>query len=910
MRYIIGIDLGTTNCSLSYVDTESANFRIHPFRIPQITDIGYVEALASLPSFCYLSSQNEFPVGTMQLPWGPAKDLIVGEFAKKHGGKIPTRLVQSAKSWLCHTAANRRDAILPIHEAADKKISPVQATTAYLKAIKDAWNHKMAKGNPECDFSLQEVILTVPASFDEVARLLTIEAAKAAGFANMALLEEPQAAFYSWISAHETSADTDLNIGDLILVVDVGGGTTDFSLIEVTLQGDKKVFQRMAVGDHLLLGGDNMDALIAYDLQKKLTTVNNLQQLQLYQEARNAKEALLGNSEKTYKILLQGAGSSVIKGSVSLEVSKEEIENRLMNGFFEFCSFDETKHLRKTAGIKTLGLPFADEPSIVKQMGHFLHTAGLKKPDYILFNGGTMKPVIFQDAILKALNGWFPDKTIKTLRSVNLDLAVSLGAAYYGKVRRGFGSRISGGAARGYYLGLGVKENNEVVEKAICCLPRGSEEDSSYESELTFLVTPNKPIAFQLYTSHVRLFDKTGQIIDVSQEEFQALPEIHTILRYGKKNLDELTQDKIPVHLKVKLSAIGTLEISLLSQISCHIWELEFQLKNVSSQDNSLEILEKTRNDETFDLSYLIPAKKALKDAFSKEGTTKLENLMEYLETLLEKPKKDFPPSILRALFDTLLLKSEGRFLSKSHEERFFNLAGFFLRPGFGYPLDDFRIKELWKIILNDSKSVKSFESQIQRLICYRRVAGGLNKGQQMQLGKELTPELEKGKIEIKSKTDLYQYSEKIRAFASFEYIDVTLKSKIGQAILDRLDKKIAVEADYFALGRLGNRHLVYAPVSQILPLKTVIQWIEKLLFIKDMNEEKLAVLLSLLGRKTDLPEFNIPSELVDKILKRFESSKELDMLTRHLTTLSHLTINEQSQVFGESLPLGLLLEL
>ncbi len=360
----------------------------------------------------------------------------------------------------------------------------------------------------------------------------------------------------------------------------------------------------------------------------------------------------------------------------------------------------------------------------------------------------------------------------------------------------------------------------------------------------------------------------------------------------------------------MSLSAIGTLEISLLSQISDHTWELEFQLKNASSQENSLGVLQKTRNDETFDLSYLIPAKKAVEDAFSKDRSIKLENLMEHLETLLEKPKKDFPPSVLRALFDTLLNQAEARFLSKSHEERFFNLAGFFLRPGFGYPLDDFRIKEIWKIILSDSRALKSFESQIQRLICYRRMAGGLNKGQQMQLGKELIPELDKGKIEIKSKTDLYLYSEKIRAFASFEYIDVSLKVKIGQAVLERIAKKIAVDADYFALGRLGNRHLVYASLSELVPLKTVISWIEKLLVIKDLNPEKLASMLCLLGRKTDIPEFNIPSELIDKILKRFESSKELEMLTRHLTTLSHLSVMEQHQVFGETLPVGLLLEL
>jgi len=910
MRYIIGIDLGTTNCSLSYVDTESSNLLIHPFLIPQLEDIGYVETLASLPSFCYLSIQNEFPEGSMKLPWGKMEDLIVGSFAKKYGAKIPTRLVQSAKSWLCHPSANRRDPILPICEDADKRISPVQATTAYLKSIKDAWNHKMGKGLPELQIEAQEVILTVPASFDEIARLLTIEAAKAAGFTNMALLEEPQSAFYSFIAENEKSKQVVFKDGEIILVLDVGGGTTDFSLIDVNLSGEKPNFQRMSVGDHLLLGGDNMDALIAHNFSQKFDSLTTMQRLQLLQEARNAKEELLGNAKDTYKVLIQGQGSSVIKGSVSFDVTKEEIQSSLLSGFFKVCNFDDTKVLSKTAGIKLFGLPYVDEPSIVKQLGHFLHSAGIKKPDYILFNGGTMKPALFQEAILNTLNTWFPEKQIKVLKSVNLDLAVSLGAAYYGKVRRGIGSRISGGSARSYYLGLNVKENGELVKKVICCLPRGSEDDSSYEPDQTFFVNPNTAVSFQLYTSHVRLFDTSGELIDVKPEEMQLLPPIHTILRFGKNQLNTLKLDEIRVHLKVCLTSIGTLEISLLSQISDHKWALEFQLKNASFQDNSLEILQKTRVDETFDSKELNLAKTILKNAFSKESTIKLESLMEQLESLTYTPKKDFPPSFLRAFFDTLLTKSEGRFLSKQHEMRFFNLAGFFLRPGFGYPLDDFRMKELWKIILSDFKIIRNLDSQLQLIICYRRIAGGLNRGQQLQLAKEITPELKNGKIEIKSTADLYHYSEKIRAFASFEFIDVHLKIKIAQAILERFDKKIETDADYFALGRIGSRHLVYATYICLVPLKTAIHWIEKLLLFKNLDASKLAFLLGQLGRKTDFAEFNIPSDLVEKILKRFCGSDELEMLTKRLTTLNSLSEIEQSHIFGESLPFGLKLEI
>ncbi len=901
MRYIIGIDLGTTNCVVSYVDIETINKQVEIFRIPQIADIGRVEAMATLPSFCYLVNEFEFPQGSLDLPWENTRGLLVGYFAKKYGGRVPTRLVQSAKSWLCHSAANRQDPILPLHNAGDKQISPVQATTAYLKSIKDAWNHKMGKGRHELEFESQEIILTVPASFDEVARGLTVEAAKSAGYTNMALLEEPQAAFYSYISKETDLLEKKLKTGELVLVVDVGGGTTDFSLIEVKTKDDKKFFERMAVGDHLLLGGDNMDALIAHDLEQKLQNISSLQKLQIAQDARNAKEHLLSDENTSFKFVLQGQGSSIILGSLSVEVSKEDVVNRLMDGFFAPCSYDETKTLKRTSGIKSLGLPFEDEPSIIKQLGFFLHQAGDKKPDYILFNGGTMKPKIFQNAVTHAINSWFPEKESQVLSSHDLNLAVSKGAAYYGKVRRGFGVRILGGAARGYYLGLDTKDN----KKALCCLPRGSFEDSSYESEQTFYVTPNKPVSFELYTSHVRLNDVSGEIIEVNSDEMQLLPLIHTVLRFGKNQLND---EKIPVHLKVTMTAIGTLDISLLSQISDHKWALEFQLKNASSQDNALNAFQKTRADETYDGQYLDPAKKAIEDAFSNEAAIKLENLMEHLETLLGKSKKDFPPSVLRSLFDTLLLHAGKRFLTKEHEIRFLNLAGFFLRPGFQYPLDDFRIKNFWKIILEDLKSQKSIESQIQRLICYRRIAGGFSKGQQMQLLNEVIPELKNGKIEIK-KGENYLYIEKLRAFAAFELIDVTTKVKIGQAVLERLQKAVASDADYFALGRLGARHLIYGTFSSLISVKTVVLWIEKLLEIKNIPEEKLKLILSLLARKTDLAEFNIPQELVNKILTRFDASLHFEMLKQRLTTLSHLTDVEQAQVFGESLPIGLSIE-
>jgi len=363
MRYIIGIDLGTTNSSVAYVDTESTKnspFSIQLFKIPQMTSTNIFDSQTTLPSFCFINATYENSQEVNRLPWGTSKDYIVGKLAQTLGAKTPTRLVQSAKSWLCNSAASRKDKILPI-EAADntQRISPVEASARYLSHIKEAWNHLMARGNADHEFEQQEIILTVPASFDEVARTLTAEAAKLAGLQKVTLLEEPQAAFYSWISQHETTYPSKLAIGDTVLVCDVGGGTTDFSLIEMQQKEDKPFFQRMSVGDHLLLGGDNIDAAIAYFLEgklKKLGTqeLTTTQWLQLLQQARNAKEHLLEdtNETSTYSVLLQGTGSHVIQGSISLEITREELLELIHSGFFPENTWEKALEMKKSAGFR------------------------------------------------------------------------------------------------------------------------------------------------------------------------------------------------------------------------------------------------------------------------------------------------------------------------------------------------------------------------------------------------------------------------------------------------------------------------------------------------------------------------------------------------------------------------------
>ena len=918
MRYIIGIDLGTTNSCVSYVDTQQSRLAVQVFRIPQVVSPGYVENRPTLPSFCYLSADKEWPEGAVSLPWQSHSSPLVGYLAQQQGSRVPTRLVQSAKSWLCHPAINRHDKILPL-EAADEKqrISPIEASMQYLSHIKCAWNHLMAKSDSEAEFDQQEIILTVPASFDEVARRLTIEAAKAAGYVHLTLLEEPQAAFYSWISLNESHWKQQLKLGDTILVCDVGGGTTDFSLIAVQEQNGQQTFTRLAVGNHLLLGGDNMDAALAHFIEEKFcqehskSEFSTTQHLQIKHQAREAKEELLSegkSSQDTYTILLQGTGSSIVKGSLTVQIKREEVEKLLLDGFFRQYSLEEALKLRKSSGFRTMGLPYEEEPSITKHVAAFLKKASPQAPNYILFNGGSMKPLLFQQAILKSVRTWYNAPGIEILQGTHLDLAVGQGAAYYGKVRRGLGVRICGGIPKAYYLGVEVKQADISQHQALTLMTRGAEEGSSYEPEQTFLVRPNIPVSFNLYSSQVRLEDKKGDLVSIDPTELQLLPPILTILRFGKKQLSEDFLNLIPVKLHIGLSELGILELWLQSQKTNHRWNLEFQLRTSEGQDNSVRMLDAPRQDEVFDNSFLEPCKEYIFKFFKEPS--KSEKIMESLETLIGQPRREWSTSILRELWETLLSVSPQRKINADREARWWNLAGFLLRPGFGYPLDDFRVKELWKIILNDFKGSKNLETQIQHWICYRRVAGGLNKGQQTQLATDIMNSLlpnKSSKIQLKNKNELYLYSEKIRTLASFELIETSQKIRLGQALMERILSGEWESVDYWALGRLGARHLIYGSIAQVVPKENCEAWIKSLLTLQPIDP--LAHLFAQLARKTDHRHINIQDTLVDEILNKFKDTshyKRLEDLLKHVSVLS---VIEQEQLFGDKLPLGIVFE-
>jgi molecular chaperone DnaK (HSP70) len=587
-RYAVGIDLGTTHTALAYVDLDLAEGDEAPpavFGVPQLVAQGAIEARPLLPSFLYLPHASE---GAQPLPWDPTRSFVVGEHARARGAEAPARLVSSAKSWLCHPGVDRRAAILPPTPAGApieqelSKVSPVEASRRYLEHLREAWDARFAKDDPECALALQEVVLTVPASFDAGARELTAEAARLAGLANVTLLEEPQAALYSWIEQTHGSFRKTVAVGDVILVVDVGGGTTDFSAIVVQEQEGNLELRRVAVGDHILLGGDNMDLALAHVVRQKLSAAGKeldpWQAQALVHQARAAKEQLLGRDDLAEApIVIAGRGSKLLGGAIRSELTRAEIVQYLVDGFFPQVASSDRPKSRARVGLTQLGLPYANDPSVTRHLAAFLgrqvgavdataHASGASflRPTKLLFNGGVMKATPLRDRLIDALTSWLAAEGAaapEVLQGADLDLAVARGAAYYAYAKRGRGVRVRGGTARAYYVGVEgavpAVPGLEPPITAICVAPFGMEEGTRAEmppQELGLVV--GEPVRFRFFGSSVRRDDRPGHALERWAEgELDELPPIEATL--GAEGRRE--GDVVPVHLQSSVTEVGTL---------------------------------------------------------------------------------------------------------------------------------------------------------------------------------------------------------------------------------------------------------------------------------------------------------------------------------------------------------------
>ena len=559
-RFVVGIDLGTTNNGVAYVDTGSADdARSSDLAIPQVVGPGVVADRPLLPSYLYLPGPGEVPAGSLKLPWDANRDYAVGEFGRQQGSLVPTRLVSSAKSWLCHPGIDRKGPVLPWKgPEGGRRVSPLEASTLYLKHLVEAWNYQLARDLPDRRLEQQDVVLTVPASFDAAARELTVEAARAAGLENVTLLEEPQAAFYAWIEANGDAWRKLIKVGDAVLICDVGGGTTDLTLIAVGEESGRLELTRVAVGDHLLIGGDNMDLALAHAAAKAFAARNIKldagQMLQLWHSSRAAKEKLFSDPSLTNaQVTVLGRGSRVIAGTIQGELTRAEVEKVLVEGFLPDCPPDAEPLRQRAVGLQELGLSYAADPAVTKHLAQFLHRhagaladklpgKGKKKatsgPTAVLFNGGVLKAEVLRNRVAEVLNHWaksWGGGDVKVLPGGDLDRAVARGAAYYGMVRRGKGVRIRGGAARAYYVG--VESSLPAVPgappplKALCVAPFGMEEGTEADvpgQEFGLLV--GAPAEFRFLGSSMRRGDTVGTMVEEWQGEIEELDPMATTL--------------------------------------------------------------------------------------------------------------------------------------------------------------------------------------------------------------------------------------------------------------------------------------------------------------------------------------------------------------------------------------------
>lgn len=599
-RYIVGIDLGTTNCVVAYSDMQVERApremaKIELFRVPQLTGPGAVELRDSLPSFLYVKEGHEDDSDALQLPWQEEETITVaGEFARERGAEVPHKLISSAKSWLCNSAVDRESPILPWDATKDiEKLSPVQASCALLRHIKNAWNHEMAgDDDPSLCLENQSIYLTVPASFDAVARELTVKAAKMAGLKDIVLIEEPQSAFYAWIDKAGDDWRDQVEKGDLVLVCDIGGGTSDFSLIEVNEGADGLLnLERVAVGNHLLVGGDNLDLTLSYFLAAKLRekkqNLDTWQMRGLVHSCRKAKEALFSSDgPDEYPVTVLGRGSSLIKGTIKLNLELADVEQVVLDGFFPACSLDDKPAGSSATGMKEFGLSYEADPAITRHLAQFIssHTddqGNPRLPTAVVFNGGVMKSPLIRERILDVLKQWHSASEsgeIRQINAVDYDLSVAWGASYYGQAARGDGIKIRGGLGMSYYMAIEASmpavPGLAMPTRALCIAPFGMEDGSQAESkDRLFNLVVGEKVTFDIMSSPNRPDDQLGDVIDNWEDMgITGLTSIETEL--------EGTDEKfIPVTFEVKVTEIGTLEFWACSRDDDRKWRLELNVR-------------------------------------------------------------------------------------------------------------------------------------------------------------------------------------------------------------------------------------------------------------------------------------------------------------------------------------------
>ncbi|HEX6243710.1 MAG TPA: Hsp70 family protein, partial [Polyangiales bacterium] len=899
--------------------------KIEVFPLPQLVAPGEVAARPLLPSFRYHVAEGELREEDLALGFSvPGSDdprAVVGTLAQTLGSKVAGRLVGSAKSWLCHAAVDREAPILPWGAPEGvPKVSPVTASQSYLSHVRAAWN----ASHPRHPLEQQEVVLTVPASFDEAARALTLSAAARAGLPKLRLLEEPQAAFYDWLDRHRDSLAQDLTGVRLALVVDVGGGTTDLTLVHVELRESGPRLTRIAVGEHLMLGGDNMDMTLARVAEPELTGAAGerlpaARFSQLVEQCRGVKERLLASdAPEQLNVSILGGGSKLIGGTKSAALGRERVQSLIVDGFMPHTAL-ETRLEQRRGGLLEFGLPYVADPAITKHIAQFLlrhrnvaaEALGLSLedaanparwlPDAVLVNGGVFRAATLKQRLFEVLS------SLRGARLTELDndepeLAVARGAVAYGLSRRGVGLRIGGGSPRSYYLLVDAQDGGS-QRTGVCILPRGAEEGEEIALKgRSFLLRVGKPVRFRLWTSSFDNTHRAGDVVELD-DAYHELPDIAVVLE-GKAG----ESGELKVSLHAGLTEVGTLEVSCVAEDEpSRRYKLELALRGDPSRESQGPGRVTQLHPRFAEATALIHAYYG-KSNKELEGN-KIKTLRAELEKLLG-ARENWDTALLRELFAALLAGQKRRRRSADHERVWLHLCGYSLRPGFGYPLDDFRVSQVWELYKEGLQFSPEAQVWSQWWILWRRIAGGLTEPQQRALLADLSHYLEpqgpRPRARPKGPKAL-GLEDMARLAGALERVPAPDKAKAGDWLLAQLDKAaISADAVWWSVGRLGARVLAYGSAHTVVPSAVAERWLARALALPLRSNDQVSFAAAQLARLTHDRQRDLSPSLRERVATALGAHAGNEALVRLVREGGELGEAEQVRVFGDSLPHGL----
>lgn len=883
-RQVVGIDLGTSNTAIARFEPRGNALETVP--ITQRISATEVGERPLLPSFLYLPGAYELPAESTSLPWDPERHYLVGEFARYQGSRVPGRCVVSAKSWLAHRSVDPSEPMLPWERASDlRPVSAVASITRYLEHIVEAWNFKF----PNDSLQGSEVVLTIPASFDDLARKLTAGAAATVGLP-VRLLEEPQAAFYAWLWRYRKNWKKLLDPGDVVLVCDIGGGTSDFTLIRY----DGTELERVAVGDHLMLGGDNLDIALAYLVEPRLPEkLNGLQWGVLRQQCRACKELLLGeDAPESATVTVPGSGSKLLGGSLSTEVTRGEVLNLVLDGFFPRLDYEDIILKGSVRALKELGLPFESDPAIPRHLSRFLHAHSDYFPSRILFNGGACASPVVRERVTSVVNGWrsqlgLEGKTVE-LESQEAHLAVARGAAWYGHQRQSDGLLVEGGTARSYYLGLAGKQ-------AVCVIPASAREGQQVVlAEPKLQLRVGEAVAFPLYSSSVRPRDAAGAVVSVG--DLAPLPTLQTVVE-GE------TAQEIRVHLAAEVTPVGTLDIRAQGEPRGE-FRLEFSVRDGAAGSASADLA----RPEVQEARLLVMRTFNLKPKELKLAPVRPKNLLLGLESALGKPRDEWAPVVLRTLWDSYWAVESRRRVEPEYEAAWLNGIGFLLRPGFGMPLDDWRVMQLEKLLDAWMQFSREDAVKSQFYILWRRVAAGLRSVTQVHLWDQVHPFYLPGRRHLKTRNKgnpgKEDAKEMLRLAVSLERVPIDEKVALAQVLLSSYK---GARDDLWLLTRLLARQpLDPDAVKFVIPGSLVEPMLERIGSFPSHDDAFSKLALVNMARRCNDPVRDLDQELFEGIEEALTRDKTPEHLLELLRGQASRTREESAALYGDSLPIGL----